>query len=1139
MKGTPKALRIGRSISKDITVNSLGIDYLQDTIARGISRGTAEKKLIAAIGRGQTEYLAAKKFSESSVHIFGQKLFYTAPYEKAAKAGWEALPYAHKRAQGVDLLRTAFVPFHKAIQDVGEEVKKPFLQFYRQSAYQTAKARTRIKEISKTTSKAQTRDVTAMLDASRLVLSPEEQAAKAVARAAGEPRKILPEREVDPEAVAAVRDLRKILDDAFDEKVALGMIKEDQYRKGYMPHILTKEGRKYVEEKHRDDINQVVFKQGSSMRRTLEGNVAQINKWMQEQHGAKKFFVDDPYLATQTYISKHVRAVEYRKLREEVLTKHGQPTGFPLGQAPENVVIDGIPQTLFKYSKEKESHFPSSSFARSEIDRLSPIEYKQAETYIPTSVAKELQRTHPTHSWWTDTYDPALATLKKSWIAAWPGYYARNLYGGVGWQNILAGVEPADYAHNVDILYGDPKKVYDIPLYGKKTGAELKELMESHNIYGQTGYIGEPATQSVTGVLSKAYEKYPEQAMRLSENQLRGPVFLHYLKKTGDPEYAAEMVYKFHFEYLRGTYSEFEEEALTRFFPFYKWARGNIPLQSEMVVRQPGTYAALAKWNEMGTTPEEYNKQPDWSKEKISYVAGATTITTDLPVTDLPGLYGADDLWFATNPFAKLGVHALTGRDQHGRYMYPPTTLEGAKQYTEMTAKTFAGRHVFAMEELEKTRTGERPLSHTALHQIAGVGVYSPKQDAETKEQRSSVQIGVLNILTQFTNKRTKATVARVIDGDTIELEDGTRVRLLGIDTAEKGEPTYEHAKQKLEELVLNKEVYLESGVEDQDHYGRSLRYVFRNNENINLKMVKEGYAPTLFFPQNKKYKEEFEEAERIAIKEEIGPRWNETVRRAFLSFETEQHKDWSPTLKQKEAAWEAAGKPKDFHIKTLADGELLVLPHELYEASKGFKPTEEQLKYILATREPALLESPMQTILRDTLRRAYDPPGSREARYNKMVAERQEFKSGQLRPEQPTEEQRMESWRRAGLAPGQSYIQKVYRDDLGQLQGVSTFTPDEMEEMEGWKPSETEARRAFRDARKMLPKEQFKLLAREYAAEQEQERLMEEELAGIAIGSPIQIERDALLVPLELMEGERRARRQELEDMLGRGVDR
>ena len=66
-----------------------------------------------------------------------------------------------------------------------------------------------------------------------------------------------------------------------------------------------------------------------------------------------------------------------------------------------------------------------------------------------------------------------------------------------------------------------------------------------------------------------------------------------------------------------------------------------------------------------------------------------------------------------------------------------------------------------------------------------------------------------------------KKLVTKVLDGDTVIIEGGYSVRLLGIDADERGYPCYSSAKERLEELVLNEEVYVEADKEDQDQYKR------------------------------------------------------------------------------------------------------------------------------------------------------------------------------------------------------------------------------------------------------------------------------------------------------------------------------
>jgi micrococcal nuclease len=96
------------------------------------------------------------------------------------------------------------------------------------------------------------------------------------------------------------------------------------------------------------------------------------------------------------------------------------------------------------------------------------------------------------------------------------------------------------------------------------------------------------------------------------------------------------------------------------------------------------------------------------------------------------------------------------------------------------------------------------------------------------------------------------AVVARVIDGDTIELVDGRRVRLVQIDTPEKGTECYGDESSALTRQLLPRgtEVRIEqdAALDQVDSFGRKLAYVWKDDEDVNLTLVREGAAAVWFF---------------------------------------------------------------------------------------------------------------------------------------------------------------------------------------------------------------------------------------------------------------------------------------------------
>lgn len=119
--------------------------------------------------------------------------------------------------------------------------------------------------------------------------------------------------------------------------------------------------------------------------------------------------------------------------------------------------------------------------------------------------------------------------------------------------------------------------------------------------------------------------------------------------------------------------------------------------------------------------------------------------------------------------------------------------------------------------------------------------------------------------------------VTRVIDGDTIEIEGGQKVRYIGINTPETVDPRSlpqcfgSQASAKNRELVEGKNIYLEKDVSEVDKYGRLLRYVFVDGLFVNDFLIREGYAYASSYPPDIKYQNQLRQAQLEAQQQNRG----------------------------------------------------------------------------------------------------------------------------------------------------------------------------------------------------------------------------------------------------------------------------
>ncbi|MDX9701894.1 MAG: thermonuclease family protein [Candidatus Auribacterota bacterium] len=139
--------------------------------------------------------------------------------------------------------------------------------------------------------------------------------------------------------------------------------------------------------------------------------------------------------------------------------------------------------------------------------------------------------------------------------------------------------------------------------------------------------------------------------------------------------------------------------------------------------------------------------------------------------------------------------------------------------------------------------------------------------------------------------------IKEVVDGDTLRIESGKRIRLIGVDTPEyyESDKLFRDAKDSslepsviqslgersyrfTQKLCEGKYVRLETGSEKYDQYGRILAFVFLSDGTmLNEQIIAQGYGLVyLRFPFKQEYRDRFIEAQRQARENSRGL-WDES----------------------------------------------------------------------------------------------------------------------------------------------------------------------------------------------------------------------------------------------------------------------
>lgn len=306
-------------------------------------------------------------------------------------------------------------------------------------------------------------------------------------------------------------------------------------------------------------------------------------------------------------------------------------------------------------------------------------------------------------------YFDKATNLFKSWAIASPGFIMRNGIGGM-FNNYLIGVDAGRYW---EFLKAD--RAFTTTL--KRTGdveqalaAVPGRLNKQYRLLHSSGVLAETdrATDAVFG-LTKTLGQGTETRDAFGwlgnnfatrgvydvnsrmERVLRGAAGMDAAAKTGSLDGIYEAVFKAHFDY--SDLNRFEVNWMKRVSPFYTWTRKNLPLQMEMLFRNPKAYNRynIFKKNIESVTPEE-DLVPTWMKDRLNIRLpftnkdGQMYILPDLPFTSLNMFTNADELAGQINPVLKTPVEMLMDRKMYFGKSAP--FKEGYVQMPDILTKT-------------------------------------------------------------------------------------------------------------------------------------------------------------------------------------------------------------------------------------------------------------------------------------------------------------------------------------------------------------------------------------------------------------------------------------------------------------------
>jgi len=176
----------------------------------------------------------------------------------------------------------------------------------------------------------------------------------------------------------------------------------------------------------------------------------------------------------------------------------------------------------------------------------------------------------------------------------------------------------------------------------------------------------------------------------------------------------------------------------------------------------------------------------------------------------------------------------------------------------------------------DETASLKAQLANESEYARIGKDLLRERITTQMAEKKKFINLGAFS--SKANEPAIEWTLSSVIDGNTIEVEyegELEQVRLLRIDTPERGEPGFNKATDALKKILVGYDVVLDfekPGKEARDRYERLLCYVFVDTGkgwiHVNVEMVMQGHSRFWTKYGEGRYAEEFRAAEKEAMQQ-------------------------------------------------------------------------------------------------------------------------------------------------------------------------------------------------------------------------------------------------------------------------------